>query len=89
MDKFYFILFLYWYLAHLVGFIILETPRQGVKTACSELPKSIRYFNFYSDSLSEETSVVETMRALSQPPANYTIHSMSQQGKQQLQLCPK
>jgi len=52
-----------------VSFIILGTPRQGVKASSSGLPRNIRYFNFYHDSLSEETSVVETMRALSQTPA--------------------
>jgi len=47
----------------------LGTSRQGEKTARSGLPRSIRYFNFYCDSFSEETSLVETMWALSQTPA--------------------
>jgi len=52
-----------------VGFIILATPREGVKTARSGPPTSIKHFNFFCDSLSEETLVVETTRALSQTPA--------------------
>jgi len=44
----------------------LGTPRQGVKTACTGLARSISYLNFYCDCLSEETLVVETAQALSQ-----------------------
>jgi len=58
-----------WYLSRLGGFVILGTPRQGVKTTHSALPRSICYLYFYHDSLSEETSLVETTRALSQTPA--------------------
>ena len=34
-----------WDLARLVRFISLGTSRQGVKTACSGLPGSIKYFD--------------------------------------------
>jgi len=55
--------------------MILGTPRQGVKTTCSGLARSIRYLNFYCDSLSEETLVVKTTWALSQTWAiiSYTV----------------
>jgi len=72
IDKFPFILFFAYFCVRiwlvLVGFIILGTPRQGVKTARSGLPRRIRYCNFYCDSLSAETSVVKTTWALSQTP---------------------
>jgi len=73
-DKFCFIFCIFWRwdLARLVGFIILETPQQGVKTAGSRPPRS-RYCFTLCDSLSEETLLVETMRALSQTPATYSI----------------
>jgi len=66
IDKFPFSIFLLRYLAR---FIIFGTCWQGVKTTCRGLPRSIRYVNFYRYSLSEETLVVETTRALSQTPA--------------------
>ena len=69
----YFCIIWRWDLACLVGFIILGTPRQGVKTARSGPPRSIKHFKFlnifFCDSLSEETLLVETTRALSQTPA--------------------
>jgi len=53
-----------WDLARLVSFISSGTSRQGVKTACSGLPGSIKYFDYLFFSLSEETYLVETTRAL-------------------------
>jgi len=59
---FYFCIGWRWHLAGLVGFIILGISLPGVKPTCSWLPKTIRYFD--RNSLSQETSVVETTRAL-------------------------
>ena len=35
-----------WDLARLVSFISSDTSQQGVKTACTGLPGSIKYFNY-------------------------------------------
>ena len=50
-------------LARLVSFISSKTSWQGVKSACTGLPGSINY-SFNIQSLSEETYMVETSRAL-------------------------
>jgi len=42
----YFCIIWRWDLARLVGFIILGTPQQGVKTPHSGPPRSIKDFNF-------------------------------------------
>jgi len=42
---FYFCIAWRWDLARLVSFISSGTSRQGVKTACSGLPGSIKYFD--------------------------------------------
>jgi len=72
-----------WDLARLMSFISSGTSGQGVKTACSRLPGSIKYFDYLLDSLSEETYLVKPTRALLQTPNYTTLMMPSKRGKRQ------